>query len=139
MNLPFASSTGWYRPRDRRGLCNDRGNSASQHSWWARLRLFDYWLDAILALASRYGVPAMYQFREYADAGGLDELRHQTCQKIYRHAGLYTARILKGEKPVDLPVMQPTKLELVINLKTANALGLVVPPTLLARADEVIE
>jgi putative ABC transport system substrate-binding protein len=100
--------------------------------------LFNSKPERLAALATRYALPTIFQFRTFAAAGGLMSYGGDLVD-LYRLSGTYTGRILKGEKPSELPVQQSTKVELIINLKTAKALGLTVPISLLGRADEVIE
>jgi putative ABC transport system substrate-binding protein len=99
---------------------------------------FDTRRDKLTGLALRHKLPTMFQFREYTEAGGLMSYGIN-LPDVYRQVGTYTARILKGENPADLPVLQPSKFEFVVNLKTAKALGIQIPGRLLSFVDEVIE
>ena len=99
---------------------------------------FNSRLDQLLALASRHGVPVIYALREFAVAGGL--ISYGTSfTTSFRLVGIYAGKILNGTKPADLPIQRPTTFELVVNLKTATALGLTIPPSILARVDDIIE
>jgi putative ABC transport system substrate-binding protein len=100
--------------------------------------LFNDHRQQVVSLAARYAMASVYPWREYVTAGGLVSYGPNLSEG-YRLSGLYVGRILKGEKPADLPIIQPAKFELAINLRTAKTLGIDVPPTVIARADEVIE
>ena len=99
---------------------------------------FNSWSEQLAVLSLRHAVPAIYEFRTFAAAGGLVSYGGRITD-LYRLAGVYAGRILRGDKPADMPVQQETRVELIINLKTARTLGLTIPLPLIGRADEVIE
>jgi ABC-type uncharacterized transport system substrate-binding protein len=128
-----------YVPRVKRiagGLgvpsCSDLGEGDVSDS------LFTNWREHIISLVAQHAIPAIYPFRDFADAGGLISYGANLADE-WRKTGVYAGRILKGEKPGDLPVLLPTKFELVINLKTAKALGLTIPTIMQMTADDLIE